>query len=341
MFYHVKGLCGNLSTMSDLDTAAKNGDSTTPPSPIPAFAVASESSYAHTLFFGPDGLRPGWGFAFYVAAFLLLQNLAVELAWRRDLGYSGLWSRLLEEVLNFLAALIPAIVLARVERRPWSEYGLPLKQALGGRFWIGAVWGFLSISLVMFAIYEGHAFSPGHVILHGVHLIRFAAFWGVYFLFVGLFEDFLFRGYSQFTLARGIGFWPAAVLLACTFGLIHRGNIGESWTGMLLAGLIGLFFCFTLWRTGSLWFAVGFHAAWDWGETFFYSVPDSGMVERGHLLSSSLRGPPLAYRRICGARRQCVLFRRDFVGLVRFRPDLPEICHPAAVEHLKRMVSSH
>jgi uncharacterized protein len=56
------------------------------------------------------------------------------------------------------------------------------------------------------------------------------------------------------------------------------------------AGLIGFFFCLTLRRTGSLWFAVGFHAAWDWGETFFYSVPDSGMVAPGHLLSSSLRG---------------------------------------------------
>jgi hypothetical protein len=44
-------------------------------------------------------------------------------------------------------------------------------------------------------------------------------------------------------------------------------------------------------RTGNLWFAVGFHAAWDWGETYFYSVPDSGMVARGHLLSSSMQGP--------------------------------------------------
>ena len=61
--------------------------------------------------------------------------------------------------------------------------------------------------------------------------------------------------------------------------------------GLLAAAWIGMFFCLTLWRTGTLWFAVGFHAAWDWGETFFYSVPDSGMVSPGHLLSSSLRGP--------------------------------------------------
>jgi len=71
---------------------------------------------------------------------------------------------------------------------------------------------------------------------------------------------------------------------------MHLGNPGEQWQGALAAAAIGLFFCFTLRRTGSLWFAVGFHAAWDWGETFFYSVPDSGMKSPGHLLSSSLHG---------------------------------------------------
>jgi hypothetical protein len=33
------------------------------------------------------------------------------------------------------------------------------------------------------------------------------------------------------------------------------------------------------------------HAAWNWGETYFYSVPDSGMVAKGHLLNSSFHGP--------------------------------------------------
>jgi membrane protease YdiL (CAAX protease family) len=99
------------------------------------------------------------------------------------------------------------------------------------------------------------------------------------------------RGYSQYTLARGIGFWPAALILSSAFGLIHLRNGGEQWPGLLAAAFIGLFFCLTLRRTGTLWFAIGFHAAWDWGETFFYSVPDSGMVAPGHLLSSSLRGP--------------------------------------------------
>ena len=276
--------------MSDREIDAQ-GDSTSVQPANPTFAAATAPSYLDTLFWGPDGLRPGWGLVFYGLSFLALQSLAAQLASARDLGDSGLWSMLLQEIGNFLAAVIPAVVLARIERRPWRLYGLPLKQAFGRLFWTGALWGFLAITLLMFMIYERGGFDPGHVILHKWRLFRFAAFWLVYFVFVGLFEDFWLRGYSLFTLARAIRFWPSAVVLSSLFGLLHLRNAGEHWSGVVLAAFIGLFFCVTLRRTGSLWFAVGFHTAWDWGESFFYSVPDSGTVAPGHLLSSSRHGP--------------------------------------------------
>jgi len=275
--------------MSELET--KTESTQLPNPPAPDFAVATQPSYARTLFLDPDGLRPGWGFAFYVTFFYFLQRFAVELAWARNLGASGLWSSMLEEFGMLVAAVVPSIVLTRIERRPWKVYGLPAKQAFGKLFWLGMVWGFAGISLLIFTLSGLHVFAFGHIVLHGARIARFATYWAVMFLLVGLFEEFLFRGYSQFTLARGIGFWPAAVALSCAFGLTHLRNGGEQWPGLLAAAFIGLFFCLTLRRTGNLWFAVGFHAAWDWGETFFYSVPDSGGVWPGHLLSSSLHGP--------------------------------------------------
>jgi uncharacterized protein len=278
--------------MSELEVKTNGGEPAVPAtSPSgPDFAVVHQPSYARTLFLGPDGLRAGWGIAFYLVMFLSLQKLAVELAWSRNLGASGLWSTMLEEFLNLGAAIVPALVLARVEHRSWNVYGLPGRQIFGRVFWIGALWGFSGISMLMFALYGLHSFSFGHLVLHGVRLLRFGAFWAAMFLLVGLFEEFAFRGYTRFTLARGIGFWPAAFVLSVAFGLVHLRNEHEQWRGALAAALIGFFFCLTLRRTGSLWFAVGFHAAWDWGETFFYSVPDSGMVAPGHLLSSSMRG---------------------------------------------------
>src|SRR5436305_10190293 len=107
-----------------------------PPPPIeaptaPTFTAATHPSYVRTLFLGPDGLRPGWGLAFFVLTFLALQNVVVRLAYARDFGAGGLWTQLLEESGVFLAAVVPTLILAQVERRPWGSYGLPLRQAFG------------------------------------------------------------------------------------------------------------------------------------------------------------------------------------------------------------------
>ena len=94
-------------------------------------------------------------------------------------------------------------------------------------------------------------FYFGHVALHGPRVVRFAIFYAVLFLIVALFEEFWVRGYSLFTLAKGIGFWPAAVVLSLAFGAIHLGNKGEAPTGAVAAAVIGFFFCLTLRRTGN------------------------------------------------------------------------------------------
>jgi membrane protease YdiL (CAAX protease family) len=260
-----------------------------PTGPAPDFAAAVQPSYVRTVFLDANGLRAGWGLAFYLMVFYPLQFVASRWAW--SLGLDGLWSMMLEELGVMVAAVVPALVLARVERRPWGVYGLPGRQAFGKLFWVGALWGFGGITLLLATMYGLRVLAVGHLALHGGRIAKFAVFWAVYFLLVGFFEEFLLRGYSQFTLTRAIGFWPAAVVLSCTFGLIHIRNEGEQWPGLLAAVVIGFFFCLTLRRTGNLWFAVGFHAAWDWGETFFYSVPDSGAMFPGHLLKTSLHGP--------------------------------------------------
>ena len=155
-------------------------------------------------------------------------------------------------------------------------YGLPAANAFGKLFWVGALWGMCSLTVLMLALRAAHVFYFGAVALHGVRMLKFAVFWAVFFLIVGFYEEFFTRGYTQFTLTEGVGFWPAAILLSLGFGALHLENPGEDWVGILAAMLIGFFFCLTLRRTGNLWFAIGFHAAWDWGESYLYSVPDSG-----------------------------------------------------------------
>jgi len=186
---------------------------------------------------------------------------------------------------------LPGFLMARIEGINVDEYGLPRRQAFGRMFWLGAVWGLASITTLMLALRGVHAFYFGQVVLHGVRVVRFAAFWGVFFVLVGVTEEFAMRGYTQYTLSKRIGFWPAAAGLSLVFGAIHFRNPGETWVGLAGVVAIGFFFCLTLYRTGNLWFAVGFHAFWDWGQTYLYSVPDSGTMEVGHLMRPLFQGP--------------------------------------------------
>jgi uncharacterized protein len=88
-------------------------------------------------------------------------------------------------------------------------------------------------------------------------------------------------------------FWQAAWVTSSVFALYHTQNNGENWIGVFAAGAVGFLFCLSVRLTGSAWWALGFHAAWDWAETYFYGTADSGLQGRGHLLTSSPSGNPL------------------------------------------------
>jgi uncharacterized protein len=127
--------------------------------------------------------------------------------------------------------------------------------------------------------------------LHGRALLQYASLWAIGFLLVGFVEEFLYRGYAQFTLGQAIGFWPAAIVWSLLFAGMHLLNPGENLAGGFEVFLFAIFACLTLRRTGALWFAMGFHAAGDYAETFLFSVPDSGYAASGTLLNSSFHGP--------------------------------------------------
>jgi membrane protease YdiL (CAAX protease family) len=198
---------------------------------------------------------------------------------------------LVQEGAEFFAVLGAAAIMGVAEARPFGAYGLPRAGAFGSRFWQGVAWGIAMIAAIIFLIRIFGGLSFAGLALSGPEILRYGALWALVFLFVGFFEEFLFRGYAQFTLATGMGFWPAATALSAGFGAVHLFNGGEDKIGALSVFAVAMFLCLTLRRTGNLWFAVGLHAAFDWGETFLFSVPDSGIVAPGHLLNAYLHGP--------------------------------------------------
>lgn len=85
-------------------------------------------------------------------------------------------------------------------------------------------------------------------------------------------------------------FWQTAWATSAAFGFVHTFNNGETPVGIFCTALIGFTFCVSIRVTGSAWWAIGFHAAWDWAQTYFYGTADSGLVPEGHLLSSTTSG---------------------------------------------------
>ena len=224
--------------------------------------------------------------------------------------------------------LLATWVVSRIEKRPLDDYGIPPRQAFGRRFWEGAVWGVGALSIIPAILWGTGHFRIDSIALHGTAVARYAVGWGAVLVVLAMTEEFAFRGYWLFSFARRMRFWPAALFLSAVFAAAHLTNAQETVLGIAEVVATGLLFCLTIRRTGNLWFAVGFHAAWDWAQTFLWGTPDSGLLGVGRFLNSSIEGPRLAHR----GRRRPGGERPRFPGSFALRaagpPSIPEEVYP-------------
>lgn len=194
------------------------------------------------------------------------------------------------DAAGLAAVLFYSAIAARREKASLAAYGLPLRGAFGKRWGAGLLLGFglASLDICMTWLLGGYSF--GGIALSPSGLLKYGLLWAGAFILTGIYEEYLYRGYALYTLGGGLGFWPAAIVLAAIFGGLHLLNSGESPVGALDVVAFALFASFLLLRTGSLWFAIGVHTAWDFSLTFIFSVPGSGLTAEGMLLHSSLHG---------------------------------------------------
>lgn len=274
------------------------------------------------FFIGDDGLRAGWSVLLFLLIVVLLSfcsgfatrhwHLIPDAPPKAADGSTVLFPRVaaVGEMIQFAVLALAAYLMSLIERRPFGRYGLGVTRMLPD-FLIGLFWGFAALSGLVGALLAMHAIAFDGMLLHGAVALSYALKWGLVFLFVGFFEEFLFRGYLLYTVSRGvagitrtmdltnrhshaIGFWVSAAIFSVAFFMLaHLGNRGENWIGILQVGLVGVVFAFSLYRTGSLWWAVGMHASWDWAQSYFYGTADSGTIAIGRLMASHPLGSKL------------------------------------------------
>ncbi len=280
-----------------------------------AESVPPKPPLLHRIFIGKDGLRAGWSLLIFIAIFAAFAYCINTFAHKvlhvsppqPGSELSPLFG-ILAEGGNFLVVLFVTWIMSRIERRPNAVYGFGDSRKLA-HFFAGLVWGVACLSLLILTLAKTGLLVVDRHMLFGSDILRYGAIWFIGFLFVGLFEEYLTRGYLQYTLTRGLagiyqwlfktrhsaalGFWTSAIIFSILFGLGHGKNPGESPIGLLSAGTVGLVFCLSLWRTGSLWWAIGFHASWDWAQSFLYGVADSGLMVQHHFLATHPVGKPI------------------------------------------------
>ena len=249
------------------------------------------------IFVGKHRLRAGWRIALFIALYIIAgKALDVLLVKVHFPDRAFIWSSfLVNYLLDFAFVSLIALIMSRIERERFSSYGLPLTRDAGALLGKGALWGLSPSALILIPIYFAGGCSFHGLALHGGDFIYYAVLWAVAMLAMGFVEEFLFRGYLLKTLGEGIGFWPAAIALSALFGLVHLlFKPHEDWIDPISVGLYGLFWCLALRRTGSLWFAVGFHAASDYADMIIFAEPNSGNDGQpipGHLLDIRFHGP--------------------------------------------------
>jgi uncharacterized protein len=287
------------------------------PTAIPESLPPAQSSQLRKVFVGKDGIRAGWSLLIFIAilaTILSSSTFALRRLYPPAAHPPGPGSEIslafgfISESFPFLIVFFVTWIMSKIERRPNSVYGFGGTGKLR-KFVSGLAWGVTCLSLLVLTLWKTGLLVIDSRLLFGGDILRYGIVWLSGFLLVGLLEEYLTRGYLQYTLTRGLAgiyqwafktrhsealsFWTSALIFSILFGLGHSKNPGESPIGLLAAGMAGLVFCFSLWRTGSLWWAIGFHTSWDWAQSFLYGVADSGFMVQHHLLRTYPVGKPI------------------------------------------------
>jgi len=251
------------------------------------------------LFVASDGrLRAIWRATIYYTAgtfvvFPLLDSLFTPITRSLHLGQELTAGNIgVGELTNFVTALLCTGGFALYERRRIDSYGLPINRAFGWQTLEGSAAGVILAAAVALGMITLGGMQIKGLAGSGRALIVSAFAWLGANICVGIAEEFWFRSYLQQTLWKSIGFWPASTVIALIFAAEHYFfKTGENIWDVITLISLSLLLSYSMLRTGTLWFAVGFHIAFDYMQLFVIGTPNGARFPVGRLLDVRFDGP--------------------------------------------------
>lgn len=110
----------------------------------------------------------------------------------------------------------------------------------------------------------------------------------VFYLFVSVFEELLFRSFPLRVFAERYPVAIAIVLTSLLFGVAHIGNDDFNWLAMVNITLAGILFAIFVLQKGNISWAIGLHFGWNFTQGTLLGYQVSGNESPGLLLAKPI-----------------------------------------------------
>jgi membrane protease YdiL (CAAX protease family) len=242
-----------------------------------------------------------------LAGWLLLALLVDRLHWLQ-IDFHGKTLNTISpdgKVIGFIILFSVNLLIVLLAWR-WLERKRPqdMLWRFGRREWRPLVWGLLAGltevllvfgGLVLLGVARpvwGLAAVPLKTILVAIGWILASSVLGP------IVEEAMNRGYWFQNIQRGWGVVAATVVTSILFGALHLLNPNAELLGAINIALGAIAWVLGLLYFRSLWFPIGWHAAWNFAQFFIAGLPNSGIAVK----SMGLSGTTLFVTELSGPR---------------------------------------
>ena len=209
-------------------------------------------------------------------------------SFKEVISFSGT-SNLVTQVLSVFLAIF---LITKISKLSTEQLGFS-KDNIVASYFKGSLFGTLQI-LFVFSIILGLEAVEVYYVANIPMIVFIKVF--IFFIFQGLFEELLFRGYLMPVFSKVIGIKFTIILLSFLFTCIHLLNPNLSMIGLTNVFLAGVTFSLIYYYTGNIWLVGAMHTFWNFilgfivgsqvsGIPTFYSILFSLPVEGKDLIS--------------------------------------------------------
>lgn len=241
-------------------------------------------------------LRAGWRLLLHllllgvVSSFLILISFSLPLS----TGTANLDISIFTLILELVSILSVTWIARRfLDRRSFRSLGFEITP----RSWIDLAVGFAIPGLLMGAIFitelalgwtEFERWVWQELPIADVVLGLLSGL--LAFVFVGISEEVLSRGYHLQNLRDGLNLPWAIMISSAFFAVLHASNPNSSWISTLGILFAGFFLAYGWVRTHQLWLPIGLHIGWNFFEGNIFGFPVSGLTTF-RLIQHQVTGP--------------------------------------------------